>query len=274
MENKPKKPFGESNFHYARFNSTKIKPNYNNINSNDANVKKKDNLSNIKNDNSYNRSKPNEINKNNNNKFEFAFNKNEINNEEKNNIINDDIINKDQEEIKKLKLENELLKHYLDKKNKLIIELEDKCNEQNEEMNIIIDKIKNIKKFIPENALKKDKRKQIEKDKLEEQLAIAAVDEQIMMDLCPDNTNKTTMDKIFNDNNNVQSNKIKDKILNIPQIYYKKNQFDNYECFICIDEFKENELLKQLKCGHIFHKECLSQWLLNQNNCPVCNKIC
>ena len=33
------------------------------------------------------------------------------------------------------------------KKNKLIIELEDKCNEQNEEMNIIIDKIKNIKKF-------------------------------------------------------------------------------------------------------------------------------
>ena len=132
MENKPKKSYGESNFHYGRFNSTKIKPNYNNINNIDVNAKKKDNLSNIKNDNSYKRSKPNEINKDSNNKFEFGFNKNEINNEEKNNIINDDIINPEQEEIKKLKLENELLKHYLEKKNKLIIELEDKCNEQNE----------------------------------------------------------------------------------------------------------------------------------------------
>ena len=41
MENKPKKPFVEPNFHYSRFNSTKIKPNYNNINSNDLNTKKK-----------------------------------------------------------------------------------------------------------------------------------------------------------------------------------------------------------------------------------------
>ena len=112
MEKKPKKPFPEPNFHYARFNSTKIKTNFNNINNNDVSTKKKDNLSNIKNDNSYKRPKANEINKDNNNKFEFVFNKNEINNEEKNNVINDNIINPEQEEIKKLKLENELLKHY------------------------------------------------------------------------------------------------------------------------------------------------------------------
>ena len=49
------------------------------------------------------------------------------------------------------------------------------------------------------------------------------------------------------------------------------------EAFIKTIKFREapklDELLKQLKCSHIFHKECLSQWFLNQNNCPYCNQI-
>ena len=142
-------------------------------------------------------------------------------------------------------------------------------------INELINKIENIKKFIPENAYKKDKQKQKEKDKLEEQLAIAAVEEQIIKDLYPNNSNQATMDKIFNgDNNNKENLIIKDKIMKFPQIYYKKNEYENFECAICFDTFKENELLKQLGCNHIFHKECLSQWLLNMNTCPFCNKAC
>ena len=61
-------------------------------------------------------------------------------------------------------------------------------------INKLVKKKENIKKFIPENAFKKYKERQKEKDKLEEQLTIAAVEEQIIKELCPDNSNQATMD--------------------------------------------------------------------------------
>jgi len=277
MERKAKNTYNNYNFHYSRYNSTSIKQNNNNIN--ELNNRKKNEISNIKNDNINKAHKfineiNNDIPKSKYNKYANGTNLN-INE----NIINDfednNLINPEQEQINKLKLENEKLKKDMEKKNKLIIELRDICNEQKTTMAEIMSKIENLKKIIPESALKKSKERQKEKDKLEEQMAIAAVEEQIIKELCPNNSNQAAMDKIFNDNNSKENNyKIKDKINKMPQIYYEKNKFDNSECFICIDEFKENELLKQLNCGHVFHKECLSQWLINMNNCPICNKIC
>ena len=42
-------------------------------------------------------------------------------------------------------------------------------------------------------------------------------------------------------------------------------------CSICLDEFKEDDILKKLNCEHIFHKDCLEPWLNNNNrNCPLC----
>ena len=277
MERKVKNTYNNYNFHYSRYNSTSIKQNNNNIN--ELNKRKKNEIKNIKNDNINKAHKfineiNNDIPKSKYNKYANGTNLN-INE----NIINDfednNLINPEQEQINKLKLENEKLKKDMEKKNKLIIELRDICNEQKTTMAEIMSKIENLKKIIPESALKKSKERQKEKDKLEEQMAIAAVEEQIIKELCPNNSNQAAMDKIFNDNNSKENNyKIKDKINKMPQIYYEKNKFDNSECFICIDEFKENELLKQLNCGHVFHKECLSQWLINMNNCPICNKIC
>ena len=277
MERKVKNTYNNYNFHYSRYNSTSIKQNNNN--NNELNNRKKNEISNIKNDNINKAHKfineiNNDIPKSKYNKYANGTNLN-INE----NIINDfednNLINPEQEQINKLKLENEKLKKDMEKKNKLIIELRDICNEQKTTMAEIMSKIENLKKIIPESALKKSKERQKEKDKLEEQMAIAAVEEQIIKELCPNNSNQAAMDKIFNDNNSKENNyKIKDKINKMPQIYYEKNKFDNSECFICIDEFKENELLKQLNCGHVFHKECLSQWLINMNNCPICNKIC
>ena len=258
------------NYHYYRYNSTKVKPNNNNLNNihKELSFKKKEENQNIKNENEYKGIKiVSDIN-----------DKNKINiilNDNTNNIENKDIneINPIQQQILKLKKENENLKSHVDKKGKLINDLKDRCNEQKNMINELAKKIENIKKFIPEASYRKNKEK--EKDKLEEQLAIAAVEEQIIKELCPDSNNQATMEQIFNANSNTkESNGIKDKIMNIPQIYFKKNEYENFQCSICIDEFKENELLKQLKCGHIFHKECLSQWFLNMNNCPFCNQIC
>ena len=172
-----------------------------------------------------------------------------------------------QEQINKMKLENQKLKLSIQKRNKLISDLKDKCNEQHAMIKTINSKIENIKKFIPDKTIR-DK----ENEKFEEQLAIAAVNEQIMKELCGGGSDMVGMTKIFEgDDKNKDINK---KIEKIPQIYYKDNKYENPECTICFDIFKENELLKQLKCNHIFHKECLSQWLLNNSKCPICNKIC
>ena len=281
MESKNKKPSKDNNFHFYRYNSTKVKPNLNNninnVNKEFNNNGKNNEISNtkIKNDNEY--KKFHFINENNlNNKnIPINFNDNNIINKVDNNINKINELSPTQEQIIKLKRENEELRKHVDKRGKLIIDLKDRCNEQKTMINELVKKIENIKKFIPENAFKKDKERQKEKDKLEEQLAIAAVEEQIIKELCPENSNQATMDQIFNEkNDDKQKNIIKDKIMKIPQIYYKSNKYINCECSICFDQFKENEMLKQLPCEHIFHKECLGQWFLNMNNCPFCNQIC
>jgi predicted RNase H-like nuclease (RuvC/YqgF family) len=272
MESKNKKSNNNiNNFHYYRFNSTKNKPNFNNKSSKEVNKYKNNEIANInvKNDNSNKKL----------NRFNY-FNNDDNNNNKGlqykiNNIENNNSINTEQEQINKLKKENEELQKYVDKNNKIIFNLKDRCNEQKSMIEELMKKIDEIKKFIPENVLKMEKKREEEKDKFEEQLAIAAVEEQIIKELCPNSSNQQTMEKIFNgEKDSNEANIVKNKIMNIPQVYYKKNEFDNFDCFICYDEFKDNECLKQLMCKHIFHKECLSQWLMNSNNCPICNQLC
>ena len=91
-----------------------------------------------------------------------------------------------------------------------------------------------------------------------------------MKEICANSDSNGVMNKIFEGKD--KNLNMKNKIDQFKQVYYKANKFDNFECSICFDIFKEDELLKQLNCKHIFHKECLSQWLLNENKCPSCNK--
>lgn len=44
-------------------------------------------------------------------------------------------------------------------------------------------------------------------------------------------------------------------------------------CSICQESYKNEDNIVQLKCNHIFHKECLENWLLNYNCvCPICRR--
>jgi len=45
-------------------------------------------------------------------------------------------------------------------------------------------------------------------------------------------------------------------------------------CSICLDDFKNEDILNKLNCDHMFHKNCLGSWL-NDNNisCPLCRAI-
>jgi hypothetical protein len=43
------------------------------------------------------------------------------------------------------------------------------------------------------------------------------------------------------------------------------------ECSICLESYQERDKIVQLTCNHIFHKDCIREWLQNkQNNCPLC----
>jgi len=43
------------------------------------------------------------------------------------------------------------------------------------------------------------------------------------------------------------------------------------QCVICCSDFELNETLNRLPgCGHLFHDECIHQWLDRATNCPIC----
>lgn len=42
------------------------------------------------------------------------------------------------------------------------------------------------------------------------------------------------------------------------------------ECSICQDEYADQETLLELKCHHIYHEECLLNWLKTNGVCPIC----
>ena len=45
------------------------------------------------------------------------------------------------------------------------------------------------------------------------------------------------------------------------------------ECSICIDDYKIGNILRQLKCSHTFHQECIDKWLIHNNICPNCRVV-
>eukprot|EP00428_Durinskia_dybowskii_P016135 CAMPEP_0170219108 /NCGR_PEP_ID=MMETSP0116_2-20130129/9228_1 /TAXON_ID=400756 /ORGANISM="Durinskia baltica, Strain CSIRO CS-38" /LENGTH=314 /DNA_ID=CAMNT_0010469759 /DNA_START=28 /DNA_END=969 /DNA_ORIENTATION=+ len=40
-------------------------------------------------------------------------------------------------------------------------------------------------------------------------------------------------------------------------------------CSICIEEFQRDDTLRQLPCGHFFHKACVDSWLAKKPTCPL-----
>ncbi|XP_076934818.1 NEP1-interacting protein 2-like [Bidens hawaiensis] len=67
-----------------------------------------------------------------------------------------------------------------------------------------------------------------------------------------------------------------EKLINLPTIKISKhNIFDTSGnktcCSVCLQDFEVGNLAGIFpKCGHKFHPECISQWLLTNNSCPLC----
>lgn len=191
-------------------------------------------------------------------------------NKNEDNIISSSESKEGQKIINKLKKENEMLKQQIAKREKLLETYKNKCIENDKKKNEIKIAIHNMKKYI-----KRHTSEMLFDDKIEEEMAIKAVENQIINELSKDtNNDHISYEQLLKikDNNNKPGTS-EEKISSIPEITFNIMAFGNVcQCMICMDEFKDQEKVKQIKCGHIFHKECLVQWILNQNNCPICNK--
>ena len=41
-------------------------------------------------------------------------------------------------------------------------------------------------------------------------------------------------------------------------------------CSICLGPMRKKDNLRALKCGHVFHADCIESWLKKSNECPIC----
>lgn len=48
------------------------------------------------------------------------------------------------------------------------------------------------------------------------------------------------------------------------------NRYNNKVCPVTQDEFKEDDIVKELQCGHIFCSYAIDPWLQQNRTCPVC----
>ena len=42
------------------------------------------------------------------------------------------------------------------------------------------------------------------------------------------------------------------------------------QCAICYDNIVDKNKCVKTPCGHCYHNECLTHWLLKKDNCPIC----
>lgn len=51
---------------------------------------------------------------------------------------------------------------------------------------------------------------------------------------------------------------------------YTSAEFGDLTCVVCQEELSENEAIVQMPCSHVFHGQCILQWLKQSHFCPIC----
>ena len=44
------------------------------------------------------------------------------------------------------------------------------------------------------------------------------------------------------------------------------------DCAICLQQFEMEDLIEETICHHIYHENCLEEWSLKSEDCPVCRQ--
>lgn len=85
---------------------------------------------------------------------------------------------------------------------------------------------------------------------------------------------KVTLEE--NDIDNITTDKFKNIIKNDEMENDQSEDLKSkYKCTICMMKFEDEDMVSKLKCNHIFHEDCVKEWLKEYSyKCPVCRAEC
>jgi len=63
-----------------------------------------------------------------------------------------------------------------------------------------------------------------------------------------------------------------EEISSLPKVRFERAE--EQCCSICLEPYKQGELLTQLPCQHFFHVDCIAGWMNQATNCPLCRGNC
>merc|ERR1712072_950512 len=49
-----------------------------------------------------------------------------------------------------------------------------------------------------------------------------------------------------------------------------KKKIKGERCCVCLGDFCKGDEIRKLGCKHVFHKDCVDQWLMQNRKCPLC----
>jgi len=171
--------------------------------------------------------------------------------------------NEEEAKLKSIKLENEYLSKQIKEKDIILNHFKKQYNNQKlkivelrKKINELSGSSQNYHKKPKKDSNNKKSKEQINED-YEKKLAITAVEQQILEELSK--------------NGKIGKNKkISDSLKNIQTIEFDVVYATFFQCGICMDNFQDGENINKLHCGHLFHKECLNQWIQKNKNCILC----
>lgn len=78
---------------------------------------------------------------------------------------------------------------------------------------------------------------------------------------------QTALEESNNDQELVRN---ENQILNMSSVKFKNVKTKDNNCTICCTQFENNDSVILLNCNHIFHKECINEWIHYKAECPLC----
>ncbi|CAD8178554.1 unnamed protein product [Paramecium octaurelia] len=90
----------------------------------------------------------------------------------------------------------------------------------------------------------------------------------------------TNVSHIQNNNNRRNSSSLNANIIDqyMPKLqYFQILEFPDFQdldiqetCSVCLLEYQKTAICRFTPCHHIFHADCLEQWIMKHENCPLC----